>query len=241
MRSAEVFLCWVGVVLAHPLYTNIMPSKLPQAGQSFFDRIPAESNTDADKCRDLYDEWASTYDHDLTDASHGYVGPQEAAKAVAKHNTKSGLLVLDAGCGTGLSGVALKEAVGADTVIDGVDISPGMLALAAKKEVYRNLQTADLSKALAIDDATYGAVVCVGTLTGGHVGPLPALREFVRVTASGGPIVATVKDSVWTNDGYEAEVKQLESEGIVYVQSTASVPYRQAQGVNATLLVMVKR
>ncbi len=221
--------------------TTIMASKLPQAGQAFFDRIPAQSNTEAERCRDLYDEWASTYDRDLTDASHGYVGPQEAAKAVARHNPQSGLLVLDAGCGTGLSGVALKEALGADAVIDGADISTRMLALAAKKEVYRNLHTADLSTPLAMDDGVYGAVVCVGTLTGGHVGPVPALRECVRVTASGGVIVATVKESVWTTDGYEAEVKRLESDGSVSVESTASVPYRQAQGVNAILLVMVKR
>ncbi|KAK5164011.1 uncharacterized protein LTR77_010102 [Saxophila tyrrhenica] len=217
-----------------------MTSKPPQAGQAFFDRIPSQSNAEADKCRDLYDEWASAYDQDLQHESHGYVGPQEAARAVAKHGVKDGLAVLDAGCGTGLSGVAVKEVVGADVVVDGVDLSTGMLEVARKKNVYRKLEAADLSKPLGIEDGAYGAVVCVGTLTEGHVGPVPALREFARVTASGGVIVATIKESVWKNEGHDMEVQRLEREGAVRVQSTALAPYRAAQDVKAVLLTMVK-
>ena len=57
---------------------------------------------------------------------------------------------------------------------------------------------------------------------------------------SGGLVVATVKESVWMSDGYETEVQRLENAGSVTVKSTDSVPYRQAQGVNAKLLVMTK-
>ena len=210
------------------------------AGQAFFDRIPAATNNEAVKCQELYDEWAETYDQDLTDASHGYVGPAEAAKVIAQNSTKNGQVVLDAGCGTGLSGLAVKSAVGPDTIIDGIDISKGMLEVAAKKGIYRKLETADLCKSLAIQDNVYDVLVCVGTLTGGHVGPVPALNEFTRVVKSGGLVVATVKESVWTSGGYEDEVHRLKTIGSVTVSSTDSVPYRQAQGVNARLLVMRK-
>jgi hypothetical protein len=53
-------------------------------------------------------------------------------------------------------------------------------------------------------------------------------------------VVATVKESVWTSGGYKDEVRRLESAGSVTVKSASSVPYREAQGVNAKLLVMAK-
>ena len=217
-----------------------MASHPTPAGQSFFARIPASTTASAEECRALYDDWAKTYDLDLTDSSHGYVGPINAAKIIADHSTREGQLVLDAGCGTGLSGIAVRDAVGTTTVIDGIDISTGMLAVARDKGVYRKLEVVDLSKGLGIEDGVYDVVVCVGTMTGGHVGPVPALKEFVRVVRKGGLVVATVKESVWTSDGYEDEVKRLEKVGVIKVASTDSMPYREAQGVNAKMLVMMK-
>ena len=150
---------------AIPVFAVPMSSSTQMAGQAFFDRIPATSNDEADKCQALYDDWAATYDQDLTHASHGYVGPMEAARVIAQNSTRSEQVVLDAGCGTGLSGLAVRAAVGSDTIIDGIDISTGMLEVAAKKSVYRRLEPADLSKPIAIPDDSYDVVVCVGTLT----------------------------------------------------------------------------
>ena len=217
-----------------------MASSTEPAGKAFFDRIPAKSNVHAADCRDMYDDWASTYDDDLTHASHGYVGPVEAAKAVAQYCNKSKLSVLDAGCGTGLSGIAVKDAIGDDVVIDGIDISTGMLDIARKKNVYRKLDPADLSKTIQLPDDSYDVVVCVGTLTEGHVGPSPALSEFLRMVKRDGLVVATIKNSIWVADGYEAEVQCMKDARSAEVISTDLVPYRQAQGVDARLLVMRK-
>ena len=242
MRGKRELKCtWILLSFSTTPTCIITMSSQPQfAGKAFFDRIPATTNDEAAKCQELYDDWAQTYDEDLTHESHGYVGPAEAAKVITQNSRKSGQVVLDAGCGTGLSGLAVTSAVGPDTIIDGIDISNGMLEVAAKKGIYRKLESADLSKSLAILDNVYDVVVCVGTLTGGHVGPVPALSEFSRVVKSGGLVVATVKESVWTSGGYEAEVQRLENDGLVKVSSTVAVPYRQAQGVNAKLLVMRK-
>lgn len=212
------------------------------AGQAFFDRIPATGDDEAEKCRALYDEWAKTYDQDLTDPSQDYVGPANAAKAIleASGNNIDGAVILDAGCGTGLSGLAVRGVGGPNTTIDGIDISTGMLEVAARTGVYRKLEPSNLAESISMPDNTYDVVVCVGTLTGGHVGPIPALKEFVRVLRSGGLVVATVKEQVWSSGGYEGEVERLVKEGLAEVKSTDSVPYRQGQGVNAKMLVMTK-
>lgn len=191
-------------------------------------------------CRDAYDSWATTFDEDVLGPSQDYVAHTYVAEAVkgtiADITTAE---VLDAGCGTGLSGAAVVEA-GARTV-DGVDLSPGMLKVAAKRGIYRRLGTADLSKAIPdTRDASYDVVVCVGTLTHGHVGPVPALREFVRIVKSGGCVAATIIDDIWASGGYEAEVNKLKGQGLVEIVSSDSKDYRKAAGVSARILVLRK-
>jgi len=225
-------------------------SSTEPAGQAFFSRIPTSNlpiNEHPGANRTLYDQWAASYDADLTDPSQGYVGPLEAAKAISEagnfvSNSNDPVQVLDAGCGTGLSGIAVQLQLGKEAVIDGIDISEGMLAVAAKTGVYRNLTPTDLSQPfteIALD--TYNVVVCVGTLTAGHVPPSPALEEFVRVCRPQGLVAATVKESVWSSGGYEAEVQRLAKEGLVEVVGTGLRPYRQGQGVEAVMLVMRKK
>lgn len=212
------------------------------AGQAFFDRIPANHNDAAEQCRTLYDEWADTYDNDLNDPSQGYMGPANAAKAIANAGgfDNDRPVILDAGCGTGLSGIAVREIGGPKVTVDGIDISTRMLDIAKTTGVYRKLDPANLSEPLEIATDAYDVVVCVGTLTGGHVGPVPALREFVRVCKPGGLVVSTVKEAVWSSMGYKAESERLRDESHADVLSTESVPYRQGQGVNAIMLVIRK-
>ncbi len=54
-------------------------------------------------------------------------------------------------------------------------------------------------------DGAYAAVICTGVFTMGHVGA-EGLPELIRITRTGGPIVLTVKTSVWT-EGVEAALK----------------------------------
>lgn len=219
-----------------------MTSISKPAGQAFFDRIPANDDDAAEKCKALYDEWAKTYDNDLTDSSQGYMGPVNAAKAIANAGgfDNDQAVVLDAGCGTGLSGIAVRDAGGSKVTIDGIDISTGMLDIAKTTGIYRRLNPANLAEPLEIVTGAYDIVVCVGTLTGGHVGPIPALKEFKRVVRPGGLVVATVKEAVWSTMGYKAEAERLRDESEVEIVSTESAPYRQGQGVNAIMLVMRK-
>src|SRR5690606_32675506 len=118
-------------------------------------------------------------DEELAEAGQDYVAPRLAAAFVLKSlgldRLRDDITVLDAGCGTGLVGVELAK-VGARK-LDGVDLSPGMIAKAKATRAYRSLEAVDLSKKLDREAGTYSVVVCVGTMTQGHLGP-EALDEF---------------------------------------------------------------
>lgn len=188
----------------------------------------------ADEARALYDEWAGTYDADLTAPAQDYVAPQRAAAVVADVEGVDGA-ILDAGCGTGLVGVELAS-LGART-IDGVDLSPGMIERARATGVYRHLQVADLTRPVSHEADAYDALVCVGTFTHGHVGP-GALGEFTRLVRPGGHVVATVLDDLWESGGFRAEAERLEQMSLVELVSADVVDYRAGAGVDARMLVL---
>ena len=186
-----------------------------------------------------YDDWAENYEKDMFDESQDYVAPAIASKYVLKHLGVSKIdgttQILDAGCGTGLVGTFLARS-GAKN-LDGIDLSPGMLEVARRSNIYRDLQVADLSQALFQHDQSYDVVVCVGTLTQGHVGP-EALGEFARITKPTGFIIATVLESVWQSKGYEAKVNRLVEEGKVQLVSAQLEDYRRGAGVRAFMVVL---
>ncbi|KAI0423519.1 S-adenosyl-L-methionine-dependent methyltransferase [Xylaria sp. FL1042] len=187
----------------------------------------------------LYAQWANTYDSDLINGAHNYVAPSIVAEMALKLDNGTNDGVLDAGCGTGLVGAAFAERGSART-IDGLDLSPHMLQVAAKSGAYQNVFLGDLTKAIAKPSHSYGLVTCVGTFTHGHVGPVPALREFVRVLKDGGHIVATVLEELWLPGGFKAEVDKLEAEGLVKVVSIELQHYLKGQD-RAYVLVLQQR
>ncbi|AYY13554.1 class I SAM-dependent methyltransferase [Actinobacteria bacterium YIM 96077] len=181
----------------------------------------------------VYDEWAQTYDHD-TIADMGYVAPRLAAERLADL-VDAPASVLDAGCGTGLAGIELAKLT--DLTIDGVDLSTGMLARARESGVYRQLTKADLTRPLDLAAASYDALLCVGTLTGGHVGP-DALDEFVRVVRPGGHVVVTVQAMVWESGGYRAHLQHLHDSGVATLREAEERPYHEHEGITGYLCVL---
>jgi SAM-dependent methyltransferase len=208
--------------------------------QTLLDRVFAASSTE--ESRKLYDEWAQTYDSDM--AEHVFTAPALVAEAVARglklnhipnrSEALRNVSIVDAGCGTGLVGTELAK-LGARE-IDGLDISQGMLAIASHTGAYRDLQIADLTTTLPINDGAYDALTCCGTFTHGHLGPEP-LAEFVRAVKTGGVVVATVLNSHWEEKGFEAEVQRLERERIVEVLEKKSHAYRKDAGGGRVLIL----
>jgi len=173
------------------------------------------------ECRDAYKDWAETYDADTVE-DMGYVGPAIAAKKLGALGVAPTDPVLDAGCGTGLAGAELK-ALGF-TAINGMDLSPEMLEVARSKDVYDDLREADMTKPLPYEDEAYAAIICVGAFTHAHVGP-KGFDELVRITQSGGPVVATVHEDVWDADKYHDHLARLEAQGKARIREAEKADY----------------
>jgi ubiquinone/menaquinone biosynthesis C-methylase UbiE len=188
---------------------------------------------DAEKIRDLYADWAESYDGDTT-GGMGYVAPVLAAEALAGALGAADA-VLDAGCGTGLVGRELDGRI--EAAIDGIDLSPGMLEQARDKGVYRHLAEADLTARLAFPDNTYDGVVSVGVFTSGHVGPR-AIDELARVARPGAPLVVTVHEKVWESEGYPEHLKGMEKRGLLRIRAVSDAAYHEKEGYRCKLCVL---
>ncbi|KAI0115575.1 S-adenosyl-L-methionine-dependent methyltransferase [Nemania sp. FL0031] len=190
----------------------------------------------------LYDEWASVYDTDNNGI--GYASPRRCVEAVISNisprTSSNKLKILDAGCGTGLVGERLAQSLLAGQfVVDGVDLSAGMLAVARAKGVYRDLDTANLNERIEKPDGSYDIVMCVGTLTKGHVGP-KVLVELARLTAKSGLIAATVLDEVWESGGYKAEIQRLQDVGTVHIVSTELFGILEESNTGGRMVILKK-
>ena len=83
---------------------------------------------------EIYADWAASYNDAL--AKYGYGTPNCIAAVLAKSVSPKSR-ILDFGCGTGLSGLALRK-VGF-TKLGGLDISPSMLSKAQSSRIYQKL------------------------------------------------------------------------------------------------------
>lgn len=192
----------------------------------------------ADDIRHLYRDWAETYDEDLTGQDLQYVAPQEAVRVFGCNFADRSAHILDVGCGTGLSGVALVDA-GYDQ-IDGIDLSPEMLEQARAKGVYGQLFEADLTAGLDFSDNSYDAAISVGTFTHGHVGP-SGLDEVIRVVKPRGTVCVTINEGVFEKMKYREKIDQLEADGICRVNELVAADYLVAEDIGAMVLSLEVR
>jgi predicted TPR repeat methyltransferase len=153
----------------------------------------ARSIASVEQAAALYAEWASTYDAEVF-GELGFTGSARIAELLVGFLPDPTLPVIDLGCGTGAVGRRLGQ-LGV-TVVDGVDLSREMLAIAAASGAYRRLTVADLHALDDQPDASYAAAVSAGTFTTGHVGPevVPRLLDLLRPRGIVAWVIAT---AVW--------------------------------------------
>ncbi len=136
---------------------------------------------------------------DALERSQAFFGPRAAswddrfpdddaafARAAHELGAADGERVLDVGCGTGRALHALRDAVGVDGVVIGVDATVEMLATARRKDRHRSgiLVLAD-ARSVPLADASIDAIFAAGLIT--HVeDPVATLRELARVTRPAG-------------------------------------------------------
>lgn len=154
----------------------------------------------SDEIAAIYDGWAETYEADMARA--GYRHPSVACALLARYLPRGAAPLLDAGAGTGLIGEWLG--ILGYPQVEGLDLSEGMLSVAARKGVYAHLHRLALGRPLPFADGAYAGVISAGVFTTGHVGA-EGLPELVRITRPGGVLVLTVKMPVW-DDGFAAAI-----------------------------------
>ena len=159
--------------------------------------------------RQLYREWATSYDATMLDGL-GYLSPRRVVGLAADMRSLVSGPVLDIGCGTGLLGDELVRHGFEE--FDGIDLSPEMLEVARQRGVYRTLIEADLLGRLPIDDGVYGGAVCAGMFTSGHVGAA-CLDELIRVMAPGALFVCTVHHAVRGELGFDEAFERFIADG----------------------------
>ena len=157
---------------------------------------------------DAYAAWAASYDSET--ASLGYLLPFLIAAWVTRYVPAGEGPLLDAGCGTGLTGPQLR-ALGYHDLV-GLDLSDDMLKVAAGRQAYGELKKAMLGGPLPWPDRHFRAFFSTGVFTNGHA-PASGLHELVRITKSGGHAIFTVRDQVLDKGGFRNVFAELERAG----------------------------
>jgi predicted TPR repeat methyltransferase len=168
----------------------------------------SQAESDPGTIRALYDGWAGGYDQDL--ATWGYEAPRVCAEYLAEFAPPEAA-VLDAGCGTGLAGEALRAA-GFHHVV-GVDFSADSLRRAEATGAYRTLRQVDLTTLpTALPAQGFDALVCVGVMT--YLPDVEATcREFCRVLRAGSPMVITQRSDLFEARDTERAFQALSDDG----------------------------
>ena len=181
-----------------------MVTKTP--GQALLENA-YDLTTPADSVR-YYRDMAAAYDTDFV-AELGYDYPLAVAQAYLRQASTEDVPIADIGCGTGAVAACLSKPI---TQIDGMDISPDMLAMARSKSLYRALYEVDLTGPLDRFASSYGAVLSAGTFTHGHLGPGP-LRSLLDIARSGALFVIGVNQTHFDAQNFTPTLDAMQSSG----------------------------
>lgn len=162
---------------------------------------------DAQEVAAIYDDWSEEYDP--APSAWAYQTKIAALCGQLGRYASRDAMVLDAGAGTGCIGAALAL-MGQRRVV-AVDISQGMLDVAAARGIYDALHCADLAD-LPFEDDTFDATVASGVFATGHA-PASAFDELIRVTRPGGSIIFNARVYCMREAGYSARIESLVEAG----------------------------
>ena len=176
--------------------------------KSVDDKIPIYKLESKKKVLKYYENWTKKDNYNQDMIEWNYSGPKETVDTFKKYATNKDMLIFDAGCGTGLVGLKLKE-FGYKN-FHGADLSQKLLDTIPEK-LYQKLIKLDLNQTIDAQNNFYDATMCVGTFTFGHVKP-QALDEFVRITKKGGLICFTINEGVYIKYGFDKKINELKKQ-----------------------------
>lgn len=184
--------------------------------------------------RDAYDKWAEEYDRDVLDS--GYITPARIAEALSQFVGNRNQPVMDYGCGTGLSGVALKKA--GFNIIDGVDLSEKMLEAARKTGAYRDLDLVEPEAPPASQLADYRAITATGVISRGAA-PASLYDDMIEIMQPGARLALSINDLSMDDPDYAGLVAQSVEAGKVELLMEEHGPHLVKYGKNSGSTVYV--
>lgn len=173
--------------------------------ETWLDRV-YDAGGDRDTLDRLYDEWAGNYDQQIWASGNPYIAV--ANGLVGRHLADYDAKILDAGCGTGNMAQILHQTGYRN--IDGLEPSEGMLAIAEKKDIYRQLYPLYLGSDIDLPDNSYDAVVAAGVLTHGHAPP-ESLDGILKITRPNGLIVFSMSQIAYEEMGFQHKMDELDA------------------------------
>ena len=191
-----------------------------------------ELDSDPTSITSYYAKWAETYDKDVIE---GYIGIKLISELMHRYiqsddwqlaKDPASLNIVDVGCGTGIGGSSLAEL--GYTNVDGIDLSPEMIAKARQSGFYTNLYGGiNINVPLAANlVGVYDAVVCLGTFTPGHVLP-EALNQLFQMTRNHGAVVVSTRPEYYDTTDFQQVSDSAEADGLAVLKHChKDAPYR---------------
>ncbi|CAH3144796.1 unnamed protein product [Porites lobata] len=195
-----------------------------------FDNIT--KNSSDEEVRNLYDKWAADYDKETAKAGSCYRKPlaeclDAALKEAFPNTLKDQLKILDAGAGTGMTGIELHKLGYTD--IQALDISQEMLNIAKEKGVpYKRFVCTPLTEQSIEEFETgeFDALISAGVLVKAHVRPA-AFVEIIRMVKTGGLVCFSLRYN--EVDDYQPKMTELEEAGIWEKLSSKKISYFESK------------
>ncbi len=197
--------------------------------------------------RTLFDQYADRFDIDLT-GTLKYQAPALVAALLARCGVAGGSAeMLDLGCGTGLSGAALKPFA---RTLDGVDLSPGMVAKARDRGIYDTLAVGEAEAFLTGSARAWDVIAAVDMLN--YLGDLvPIFHAASARLTPGGLLAGTVEKRAEGGQGLSEKRRyrhgedhvraSLDAAGLTLIELSEGVLRQEGGALVAGLVFAARR
>lgn len=192
---------------------------------------PKPPRASDDYVRETFDHFAEDFDKQLLEDLE-YRAPKliHGLFREISPGPATNLDILDAGCGTGLSGIDFKPHAG---TLTGVDLSPEMLKLAKARELYDTLHEGELAAFMRSHPGRFDLIVAADVFC--YIGDLAESLEAALVTLkSGGLMIFSVEAQ--SKRGYSLTGSGRYAHKPAYVQKAAQTAgFKEIVGRTDTL------